>query len=133
MPPQLRNLYNWILLTLEISMLTVIFAFLFVDLFDTSGICTVTVKAGLMSKCYRQKSDSTVTIAGSMLGTSTTTPHESVAGVSVGGRTGLTAVVVALFLLMMFFAPQSMISYATAGAILYVAVLMMQNSVGKLG
>jgi AGZA family xanthine/uracil permease-like MFS transporter len=124
---------------LEISMLTVIFAFLFVDLFDTSGtLVAVTQKAGLadeqgkMPRLGRALSaDSTATIAGSMLGTSTTTSYiESVAGVSVGGRTGLTAVVVGIcFLLMMFFAPlASMIpAYATAGAILYVAVLMMQN------
>ena len=124
---------------LEISMLTVIFAFLFVDLFDTSGtLVAVTQKAGLadeqgkMPRLGRALSaDSTATIAGSMLGTSTTTSYiESVAGVSVGGRTGLTAVVVGIcFLLMMFFAPLAgMIpAYATAGAILYVAVLMMQN------
>ena len=123
----------------EISMLTVVFAFLFVDLFDTSGtLVAVTQKAGLadeqgkMPRLGRALSaDSTATIAGSMLGTSTTTSYiESVAGVSVGGRTGLTAVVVGIcFLLMMFFAPlASMIpAYATAGAILYVAVLMMQN------
>ncbi|KNC65785.1 guanine permease, partial [Pseudoalteromonas rubra] len=75
--------------------------------------------------------DSSATIAGSFLGTSTTTSYiESVSGVSVGGRTGLTAVVVGLcFLLMMFFAPlaQMVPAYATAGAILYVAVLMLQN------
>ncbi|UJX26775.1 NCS2 family permease [Pseudoalteromonas sp. CF6-2] len=123
----------------EISMLTVVFAFLFVDLFDTSGtLVAVTQKAGLadeqgkMPRLGRALSaDSTATIAGSMLGTSTTTSYiESVSGVSVGGRTGLTAVVVGIcFLLMMFFAPLAAMipPYATAGAILYVAVLMMQN------
>ena len=123
----------------EISMLTVVFAFLFVDLFDTSGtLVAVTQKAGLadeqgkMPRLGRALSaDSTATIAGSMLGTSTTTSYiESVSGVSVGGRTGLTAVVVGIcFLLMMFFAPLAAMipAYATAGAILYVAVLMMQN------
>ncbi|WP_105199168.1 MULTISPECIES: NCS2 family permease [unclassified Pseudoalteromonas] len=124
---------------LELSMLSVVFAFLFVDLFDTSGtLVAVTQKAGLaddegrMPRLGRALSaDSSATIAGSMLGTSTTTSYiESVAGVSVGGRTGLTAVVVGLcFLLMMFFAPlASMVpAYATAGAILYVSILMLQN------
>lgn len=124
---------------LELSMLSVVFAFLFVDLFDTSGtLVAVTQKAGLANEQGRMprlgralSADSTATIAGSMLGTSTTTSYiESVAGVSVGGRTGLTAVVVGVcFLLMTFFAPlaQMIPAYATAGAILYVAVLMLQN------
>ncbi|NOU50911.1 NCS2 family permease [Pseudoalteromonas sp. JBTF-M23] len=124
---------------LEVSMLSVVFAFLFVDLFDTSGtLVAVTQKAGLadahgkMPRLGRALSaDSTATIAGSMLGTSTTTSYiESVSGVSVGGKTGLTAVVVGIcFLLMIFFAPLAKMvpAYATAGAILYVAVLMLQN------
>ena len=123
----------------DISMLSVIFAFLFVDLFDTSGtLVAVTQKAGLtddkgnIPRLGRALSaDSTATIAGSMLGTSTTTSYvESVAGVSVGGRTGLTAVVVGFcFLLMLFFAPLAAMvpAYATAGAILYVSVLMLSN------
>ena len=123
----------------EISMLSVIFAFLFVDLFDTSGtLVAVSQKAGVtdnkgnIPRLGRAlTADSSATVAGAMLGTSTTTSYiESVAGVSVGGRTGLTAVVVGLcFLLMMFFAPlaQMVPAYATAGAILYVSVLMLQN------
>jgi Permeases len=67
-------------------------------------------------------------MAGSLLGTSTTTSHiESAAGVSAGGRTGLTAIVVAvLFLLALFFAPLagSVPAFATAPALLFVAVLM---------
>ncbi|KZX00131.1 NCS2 family permease [Pseudoalteromonas luteoviolacea] len=124
---------------LEVTMLSVVFAFLFVDLFDTSGtLVAVTQKAGIadekgnMPRLGRALSaDSTATVAGSFLGTSTTTSYiESVSGVSVGGRTGLTAVVVGVcFLLMMFFEPlaQMVPAYATAGAILYVAVLMLQN------
>ncbi|MFY8273278.1 NCS2 family permease [Pseudoalteromonas sp. SSDWG2] len=124
---------------LELSMLSVVFAFLFVDLFDTSGtLVAVTQKAGLADDLGRMprlgralSADSSATIAGSMLGTSTTTSYiESVAGVSVGGRTGLTAVVVGVcFLLMMFFAPLAAMvpAYATAGAILYVSILMLQN------
>jgi AGZA family xanthine/uracil permease-like MFS transporter len=123
----------------EIYMLSVIFAFLFVDLFDTSGtLVAVSQKAGLtdnkgnIPRLGRAlTADSSATVAGAMLGTSTTTSYiESVAGVSVGGRTGLTPVVVGLcFLLMMFFAPlaQMVPAYATAGAILYVSVLMLQN------
>jgi AGZA family xanthine/uracil permease-like MFS transporter len=73
-------------------------------------------------------SDSTATVVGSLLGTSNTTSYiESASGVDAGGRTGLTAVVVAvLFLLALFFSPLAgMIpAYATAAALLYVAVVM---------
>lgn len=124
---------------LELSMLSVVFAFLFVDLFDTSGtLVAVSHKAGMIDEKGKMprmgralSADSSATIAGSMLGTSTTTSYiESVSGVSVGGKTGLTAVVVGVcFLLMTFFAPLAKMipAYATAGAILYVAVLMLQN------
>ncbi|CCQ12354.1 Xanthine/uracil/thiamine/ascorbate permease family protein [Pseudoalteromonas luteoviolacea B = ATCC 29581] len=124
---------------LELSMLSVVFAFLFVDLFDTSGtLVAVSQKAGIAdSKGHMPRlgkalsADSSATMAGALLGTSTTTSYiESVAGVSVGGKTGLTAVTVGFcFLGMMFFAPVAYMvpAYATAGAILYVAVLMLQN------
>jgi AGZA family xanthine/uracil permease-like MFS transporter len=72
--------------------------------------------------------DSTAIVAGSLLGTSSTTAYiESAAGTAVGGRTGLTAVVVALlFLLALFLAPLagSVPAYATAPALIYVAILM---------
>ena len=72
--------------------------------------------------------DSAASIVGSLLGTSTVTSYiESAAGVRAGGRTGLTAVVVALlFLLTLFFAPlaESVPQYATAPALLFVACLM---------
>ena len=75
--------------------------------------------------------DSTAITVGSMLGTSSTTAYvESAAGVQAGGRTGLTALVVAvLFLLAMFFAPLagSVPAYATAPALLYVATLMVRE------
>ncbi|CAM4340883.1 MULTISPECIES: NCS2 family permease [Pseudoalteromonas] len=141
MPPSIAPTYMQLDLSgiFELSMLSVVFAFLFVDLFDTSGtLVAVTQKAGLSDEHGRMprlgralSADSTATIAGSVLGTSTTTSYiESVSGVSVGGRTGLTAVVVGIcFLLMIFFAPlaQMVPAYATAGAILYVSVLMLQN------
>ena len=122
---------------LELSMLSVVFAFLFVDLFDTSGtLIAVTQRAGLTNERGEidrlgraLSSDSIATLSGATLGTSTTTSYiESAAGVAAGGRTGLTAVTVGvLFVLSIFFAPLAgMIPiYATAGAIFYVAILML--------
>ncbi|OOV86329.1 NCS2 family permease [Oceanospirillum linum] len=138
MPPSLAPTFMAMDLAgaLEVGMLSIIFAFLFVDLFDTSGtLVAVAQQGGLLDKDKRLPrlgralmSDSTATMAGAALGTSTTTSYiESTAGISAGGRTGLTAVVVAgLFLLSLFFAPLagSVPAYATAGALFYVAVLM---------
>lgn len=124
---------------LEISMLSVVFAFLFVDLFDTSGtLIAVTQRAGLTNEEGKIErlgkalsSDSVATLSGAALGTSTTTSYiESAAGVAAGGRTGLTAVVVGLlFVISIFFSPLAgMIPvYATSGAIFYVAILMLYN------
>lgn len=121
----------------DIAMLSVIFAFLFVDLFDTSGtLIAVTERAGLVKADGKVPNlgkalmaDSSATIVGAAFGTSTTTSYiESASGVAAGGRTGLTAVVVGLlFILSIFFAPLAgMIPvYATAGAIFYVSILMM--------
>ncbi|WP_367103367.1 NCS2 family permease [uncultured Psychrobacter sp.] len=121
----------------DIGMVSVIFAFLFVDLFDTTGtLLATTSQAKLVDKDgnipnigQALLADSTATVAGSLLGTSSTTSYvESVSGIAAGGRTGLMAVTVGvLFLLSMFFAPLAgMIpAYATAGAIFYVAVLML--------
>jgi AGZA family xanthine/uracil permease-like MFS transporter len=125
----------------ELSMLTVVFAFLFVDLFDTAGtLVGVSQKAGIMDKDGKIPrlnrallADSTATSVGALLGTSNTTSYiESVAGVAAGGRTGLTAVVVGiLFLFALFFAPLAGMvpAYATAGALFYVAILMMSGLV----
>lgn len=121
----------------DIGMISVIFAFLFVDLFDTTGsLVGITKKAGLMNDKgdvpnmgKALLADSTATVSGALLGTSSTTSYiESASGVASGGRTGLMAVTVGvLFLLAIFFAPLAgMIpAYATAGAIFYVAVLML--------
>ncbi|MFG6667365.1 NCS2 family permease [Halomonas sp. HNIBRBA4712] len=121
---------------LDVAMLSVIFAFLFVDLFDTSGtLVGVAHRGKLLDKDGKlprigraMMADSTASMAGAALGTSTTTSYiESTAGIASGGRTGLTAVVVGvLFLISLFFAPLagSIPAYATAGALLYVAVLM---------
>lgn len=120
----------------DVALISVIFAFLFVDLFDTSGtLIGVAERGKLLDKDGKlprinraMVADSSASIAGSLMGTSTTTSYiESASGIAAGGKTGLTAVVVALlFLVSLFFAPLagSVPAYATAGALLYVAVLM---------
>lgn len=120
----------------DVALLSVVFAFLFVDLFDTTGtLVGVAHRAGLLTpegKLPRLGrallADSTATVVGACAGTSTTTSYiESAAGVNAGGRTGLTAVVVALlFLVSLFFAPlaQSVPAFATAPALVFVACLM---------
>jgi len=141
MPPSLAPTFMHMDLAgaFEVGMISVIFAFLFVDLFDTSGtLIAVAQRGGLLDEQGKLPrlgkallADSTATMAGAALGTSTTTSYvESTAGVAAGGRTGLTAVVVGiLFLLALFFAPLAGMvpAYATAGALLYVAVLMMSS------
>ncbi|MDO5090370.1 MAG: NCS2 family permease [Cardiobacteriaceae bacterium] len=121
----------------DLSMISIIFAFFFVDLFDTAGtLIGVTERAGLIKEDgkipnlkHALLADSGATIAGAALGTSNTTSFiESATGVAAGGRTGLVAVTVGiLFLLATFFSPLAGMvpGYATNGAILYVAVLMM--------
>jgi len=116
------------------SLVGVIFVFFLVDLFDSTGtLVGVAHRAG--GKLPRLKkalfADSTAIVAGAALGTSSTTPYiESSAGVAAGGRTGLTAVVVGvLFILCLFLAPlaQSVPGFATAPALLFVGVLMIQG------
>jgi len=119
----------------ELTFLIVVFSILFVDVFDNAGtLIGVTHRTGLMKngKLARMKealiSDSFAAMFGALIGTSTTTSYiESAAGVSAGGRTGLTAAFVGLFfLLALFFAPLAgMIpAYASAAALLYVACVM---------
>ena len=124
---------------LDGALISVIFAFLFVDLFDTAGtLIGVAHQGGMLDKQGKLPrlgkalmSDSVATVAGAAMGTSTTTSYiESVAGVKAGGRTGLTAVVVAvLFLLCLFFAPLAgtIPPYATAPALVFVACMMMRG------
>ncbi|HZH27075.1 MAG TPA: NCS2 family permease [Azospirillaceae bacterium] len=124
---------------LQLGLLGVIFAFVFVDLFDTAGTFVgVSHRAGLLTPDGRMPrlgrallADSSASAIGAVLGTSSTTSYiESAAGVNAGGRTGLTAVVVAiLFLLALFFSPLagSIPAYATAPALLFVACLMAQG------
>ncbi|HBI5149023.1 adenine permease AdeP [Salmonella enterica subsp. enterica] len=113
-----------------------IFSFMLVNLFDSSGtLIGVTDKAGLADakgKFPRMKQalfvDSISSVTGAFVGTSSVTAYiESSSGVSVGGRTGLTAVVVGiLFLLVIFLSPLAGMvpPYAAAGALIYVGVLM---------
>ncbi len=119
----------------EATFLIVVFSILFVDVFDNAGtLIGVTHRTGLMKngKLARMKealiSDSFAAMFGALIGTSTTTSYiESAAGVSAGGRTGLTAAFVGIFfLLALFFAPLAgMIpAYASAAALLYVACVM---------
>jgi AGZA family xanthine/uracil permease-like MFS transporter len=121
---------------LQAGMWGVIFALLFVDLFDTAGtLVGVAHRAGLLDEQGRLPrlrnallADSSATVAGAIFGTSNTTSYiESAAGVKAGGRTGLTSLVTAgLFLLGLFFSPlaTSIPAYATAPALLFVACLM---------
>jgi len=123
----------------DLALLPVIFAFLFVDLFDTSGtLIAVADKANLLDENGHLPrvdrallADSSATVVGSVLGTSSTTSYiESAAGVISGGRTGLTAVTTAvLFLLVLFLSPLAAMipPYATAPALMFVAVLMMTS------
>jgi AGZA family xanthine/uracil permease-like MFS transporter len=120
----------------ELTFMIVVFSFLFVDLFDNAGtLIGVAHRAGLLDNdgnLPRMKqallADSFAAMFGALIGTSTTTSYiESAAGVSAGGRTGLTAAFVALFfLLALFFSPLAgMIPpYASAAALLYVACIM---------
>ena len=121
---------------LSVGLVTVVFAFLFVDLFDNTGtLIALAHRGGFMRKdgtVPRLRgaliADSSAAMIGAAVGTSTTTSYiESASGINAGGRTGLTAATVAvLFLLALFFAPLAgtIPAYATAPALLYVACLM---------
>ncbi len=121
---------------LDTALLGIIFSFMLVNLFDSSGtLLAVTDKAGITDEKGRFPKmkqalyvDSVSAMAGSYMGTSAISTYiESGSGVSVGGRTGLTAVVVGiLFLLTIFFSPLAGLvpAYATAGALVFVGILM---------
>jgi adenine/guanine/hypoxanthine permease len=126
---------------LAVGLVIVVFAFLFVDLFDNTGtLIALAHRGGFMRpdgtvpRLHRAlMSDSAAAMIGAAVGTSTTTSYiESASGINVGGRTGLTAAVVGvLFLLALFVAPLagSIPAYATAPALLYVACLMTRGLV----
>lgn len=122
------------------DMLIVVFTFLFVDLFDTIGtVIAVSLKAKMVDKGGKVDgvgrmlmADAIATTAGACLGTSTTTTYvESAAGVTVGGRTGLTAFVVATcFALSLFLGPLFLAipAAATGPALIIVGVMMCANT-----
>jgi AGZA family xanthine/uracil permease-like MFS transporter len=117
----------------------VVLAFLFVDLFDTAGtllgvgrLAGFVDEDGNLPRANRAfTADAVGTVTGSLLGTSTVTSYvESASGVEEGGRSGLTAVVVALcFLLALFFTPMlaAVPAAATAPALILVGAIMMQG------
>jgi len=124
----------------SLGLFNVVLVFFLVELFDATGtLMGVASRGGLLvdGKMKRLNkallADSCAIVAGSMLGTSSTTAYlESAAGVQAGGRTGLTALVVAaLFLAALFFAPIAGVvpAYATAPALLFVACLMLRDLV----
>ena len=126
-----------ILGALDVAMVAVIASFLFVNLFDTAGtLLGVANRANLVDNQGHVKNldkalkaDSSSSIFGALLGCAPVTSYvESSAGVEAGGRTGLTAVAVGIFfLLAIFFSPLALMvpAYATAGALIYVAILML--------
>ena len=128
-----------LLAVLDISMVTVVVTMLLVDVFDTAGtLVGVASRADLLDEEGKLPrlgraliSDSTATVVGGLVGTSSTTSYiESAAGVESGGRTGLVAVTVSgLFLLCLFLAPlaQTIPAFATAAALLFVACIMARS------
>ncbi|MBY0317123.1 MAG: NCS2 family permease [Reyranella sp.] len=124
---------------LKVGLVTVVFAFLFVDLFDNTGtLIALAHRGGFMKpdgtvpRLHRAlMADSGAAMIGAAVGTSTTTSYiESASGINEGGRTGLTAAVIGLlFLLALFLSPLagSIPAYATAPALFYVACLMVRS------
>jgi AGZA family xanthine/uracil permease-like MFS transporter len=138
LPPSLKP----ILFKLEFNqlfkpdILIVLFTFLFVDMFDTVGtLIGVSTKANMLDKAGKVPrakqallADSVGTAIGALLGTSTVTTYvESTAGIAVGGRTGLTALVTGIcFLLVLFISPIFLMipSAATAPALIIIGLFM---------
>ncbi len=132
---QFDKIFTW-------DMAIVVFTFLFVDLFDTIGtVVGVSIKSGMIDKRGRipglknaLMADAVATVAGACFGTSTTTTFvESASGVAAGGRTGLTAMTVAVcFAASLFFAPLFLAvpAAATAPALIVVGLFMMEAFAG---
>lgn len=140
MPPSLAPTFLQldIMGALHMGIVHVILVLVLVEVFDATGtMIGVAKRANLMPEGKPNRlgrallADSTAIVGGSLLGTSSTTAYiESASGVQAGGRTGLTALTVAvLFLLALMFSPlaQSVPGYATAPALLYVAGLMLRE------
>ena len=141
MPPSLEPVFFKldILGALNISMVTIVMSFLFVNLFDTTGtLLGVANRANLVDAEGNAdnldkalKADSSVSFIGTFFGCSPVTSYvESSAGVEAGGRTGLTAIFIGIFfILTMFLSPLALIvpASATAGALIYVSILMLSG------
>ncbi len=119
--------------------IAVILTFLIVALFDSTGTLVGLLQFSGLNKDTKKTerlssalaAESIATIIGSLIGTSSTSPYiESSAGIKAGGRTGLTAVTVAFFFICaLFFSPlaETIPTYATSSALLFIACLMMRN------
>lgn len=143
LPPDVTTVVGHIDLagSLNIGIMGVIFSVMIISLFDSSGtILAVTDKAGISDEKGRFPKmrqallvDSFSSAIGGLFGTSSVLTYiESSAGVSVGGRTGLTAVVVGiLFLVVIFLSPLAQLvpPYATSGALIFVGILMVSSLV----
>ncbi len=141
LPPSIAPIFGQLDFSgvLSLEFFGIVFAFLFVDLFDTLGtLVGVSTKAGMLDKDGKLPrikgalmADAIATTAGAVLGTSTTTTYvESASGVSEGGRTGLTAIVTAiLFALALFLSPifLAIPAFATAPALIIVGFYMLSN------
>ncbi len=141
MPPSIIPVFLKldILGAINLSMITIIMSFLFVNLFDTTGtLLGVADRANLIDESgdannldKALKADSSVSFLGALLGCSPVTSYvESSAGVEAGGRTGLTAIFIGFFFLVaVFFSPIALIvpACATAGALIYVSILMLSG------
>ena len=141
MPPSTKAIFFKFDFThvLSLNFLIVVFAFLFVDIFDTLGtLIGVSNQAGMLDKDGKLPkvkealfADAIGTTAGAILGTSTVTTYvESASGVAEGGRTGLTSAVTAIFFaIALFFSPifLAVPSFATAPALIIVGFMMMQS------
>ena len=141
MPPSIIPVFLKldILGAINLSMITIIMSFLFVNLFDTTGtLLGVADRANLIDESgdannldKALKADSSVSFLGALLGCSPVTSYvESSAGVEAGGRTGLTAIFIGFFFLVaVFFSPIALIvpACATAGALIYVSILTLSG------
>jgi len=141
LPPSIEPIFLKldIMSALSFSLIGAIFSFMFVDLFDSVGtIVACSYEAGFIDKDGKVKhvdkileADAVASVAGALLGTSTTTTYiESASGIANGARTGFASVITALlFILALFFAPLIGIvpAYATAPALIIVGVYMFKN------
>ncbi|MGO3891204.1 MAG: NCS2 family permease [Paenalcaligenes sp.] len=140
MPPSIAPTFLQldIMGALSMGVVHVILVLVLVEIFDATGtMIGVAKRANLLPEGKPNRlnrallADSTAIVAGSMIGTSSTTAYvESASGVQAGGRTGMTALVIAaMFLLALFFSPLAGVvpPYATAPALLYVACLMLRE------